>query len=102
MKPYYKLRSRSLLYYYYVYVDTSDHLGLGFFADQEVRVWLDTEIEFGEGRYSCVFCKIRKRDEERFVTALAKLPAKMLLTGHTDYGDHCYFIMSRAYDEEAA
>lgn len=40
-------------------------------------------------RYRIVFCKVRKKDAERFEDALDKLKNKMLLLGCRDYPDIC-------------
>ena len=39
--------------------------------------------------YRIVFCKVRKRDAERFEEAMEKLKDKMLLLGYSDYPDIC-------------
>ncbi len=39
--------------------------------------------------YRIIFCKVLKRDVERFEEALGKLKDKMRLLGHRDYPDAC-------------
>lgn len=36
-----------------------------------------------------VLCRVRKKDEKRFLEALGELPRKMLLMGYTDYLEDC-------------
>ena len=40
-------------------------------------------------RTGIVFCKVLKKDVERFEEALERLKDKMLLLGHKDYPDAC-------------
>lgn len=39
--------------------------------------------------YCIVFCKVLKKDAERFEDALGRLKDKMLLLGHKDYPEAC-------------
>lgn len=39
--------------------------------------------------YCIVFCKVLKKDAERFEEAMGKLKDKMLLLEHKDYPDAC-------------
>ena len=39
--------------------------------------------------YCIVFCKVLKKDTQRFEEAMEKLNDKMLLRGHGDYGVVC-------------
>ena len=39
--------------------------------------------------YCIIFCKVFKRDVQRFEDALEKLKDKMLLLGYRDYADVC-------------
>ena len=39
--------------------------------------------------YCIIFCKVLKRDAQKFEDALGKLKDKMLLLGHRDYVDVC-------------
>ena len=65
MKNYYKLQSPSFFKFQYVFLDSEDYL-----ADQ-------------------LFCKIRKRDEKKFLDALSEMYDKMLLMGYKDYQEVC-------------
>lgn len=42
-----------------------------------------------------IFCKVRKKDSERFLDALSELPNKMLICGHPDYEEYCDDIIGR-------
>jgi hypothetical protein len=50
--------------------------------------------------YCIVFCKVLKKDVERFEKALEKLEDKMQLLGHKDYPDACSEI-AKMIDEGA-
>lgn len=39
--------------------------------------------------YRIIFCKVLKRDVQKFEEAIEKLKARMLLLGYTDYIDVC-------------
>ena len=39
--------------------------------------------------YHVIFCKIRKRDEKKFLDALSEMYDKMLLMGYKDYQEVC-------------
>ena len=45
--------------------------------------------------YYIIFCKVLKRDVQKFEDVLEKLKAKMLLLGHNDYVDVCDEIAMR-------
>ena len=65
-----------------------------FFADQlfiqhQVRVHFSGEYQKKGKQYVIVLCRVRKKDEERFLEALRELPRKMLLLGYTNYLEDC-------------
>lgn len=84
------LENRSLLFRHYAFVDTKDYLTDQLFIQEKVRVWFWREFLCPNSEYRIVCCKVRKRDKAAFLTALQKLPSKMLLFGHTDYLDFCH------------
>lgn len=85
-----KLERASLLYVHDLFVDTEDYLADGLFIRHKVTVHFGKEFGKRENpTYRFILCKVRKRDETRFLAALQELPAKMLLCGHTDYPEAC-------------
>ena len=52
-----------------------------------------------ESPYRIVFCKVIKKDVERFEEALGKLKSKMLLLGYRDYLDVCREITKMIEEE---
>ena len=57
--------------------------------DDGVWVKFGKEYASPESAYIFVFCKCRKRDREKFLETIRKLPAEALLLGHKDYLDVC-------------
>lgn len=84
-----RVETHSPLFRHYAFVDTKDYLADQLFIQEKVRVWFGREFLCPDSKYHIIFCKVRKRDEAAFQTALQKLPSKMLLLGHTDYLDFC-------------
>ena len=88
-----KLERASLLYAHYIFVDTEEYLADGLFIRHKVTVHFGKKFgKWEDPQYRLILCKVRKRDEARFLAALQELPAKMLLCGYTDYPDACDFI----------
>lgn len=84
-----QLESHSLFFRHYAFVDTNDYLADSLFIQEKVRVYFGREAHRSDSDCCIIFCKVRKRDEAAFLTALQKLPSKMLLWEHTDYPDFC-------------
>ena len=80
---------RSLLYTHYVFLDTEAYLADQLFLKHQVLVHFREEYGRDDSPYRVIFCHVRKRDEERFLSALEELPDKMMLLGYTDYLDTC-------------
>lgn len=89
MKNFWKLREFSLLAVPYAYIDHRNYLADGLFAQEKITMRIKGEMVRADSPYCIVFCKVRKRDAERFEYALTRLKDKMLLCGHTDYPQVC-------------
>lgn len=89
MGNYWKLKRFSLLYYCYAYVDSTENLADQLFILHKVQVSFGKEFIKDGLRYKVIFCKVRKKDETLFLTALAELDNKLLLLGYTDYDEFC-------------
>lgn len=83
------LEKRSLLYRFYAYIDTDDYLADQLFMQNKVRVYYTGEFGSPDEKYRIIMCKVRKKDNDRFLEAISKLPQKMLLCGNTDYFEYC-------------
>lgn len=89
MKNYWRMENFSIFSVHYAYVDHSSYQADCLFAQNKVRMKFEGECAKAKSPYRIVFCKVRKRDAERFEEALEKLKNKMLLLGYRDYSDIC-------------
>jgi hypothetical protein len=89
MKNYWKMSDFSLFSVHYTYVDHRSYLADQLFVQNKVTVKFKGEMVREDSTYCLVFCKVLKKDVERFEEALGKLTDKMLLLGHRDYPDVC-------------
>ena len=99
-KNYVSVAGFPLFFRYYAFIDTGDHLADSLFIRHRVRVWYGDEYAHSDSEYRIVFCRIRKRDEGRFLDALGELPNKMILFGHPDYGDFCQIVLEAGKNRE--
>lgn len=96
IRNYAKIRKLSLFSYYYTYVDTSyNYLADALFIKHKVPVKFIKEYVRRGFKYSIIFCKISKKDNDNFLKALEELPNKMLLMGNRDYIDFCEYLNKR-------
>lgn len=89
MKNYWRMGDFSIFSVPYAYVDHSSYQADGLFVQNKVRVKFKGEFAKAGSPYCFVFCKVRKKDTERFEEVLEKLKNKMLLLGCRDYPDVC-------------
>ena len=59
------------------------------FVQNKVRLKFKNEYVKAESPYRIIFCKVRRKDTERFEEALERLNNKMLLCGYRDYPEVC-------------
>lgn len=89
MKNYWRMGDFSIFSVPYAYVDHSSYQADRLFVQNKVRIKFKGECTKADSPYCIVFCKVRKRDVERFEEVLEKLNNKMLLLGYRDYPDVC-------------
>lgn len=89
MKNYWKMSDFSIFSVPYAYVDHSSYLADQLFVQNKVTMKFRGEMAKDGSPYCIVFCKVLKRDAEKFEEALGRLKDKMLLLGHKDYPDAC-------------
>lgn len=89
MNNFWKLKTFSLLNASYAYVDHSSYLADPLFVQSKVKLKPSCEMVREGSPYRIIFCKVRKKDAERFEEALGGLENKMLLLGHRDYPEVC-------------
>lgn len=86
---YQKLARFSLFYDYFTFLDVEPYAADQLFIQRQVTVHFVREYGKPDCPYRIVLCKVRKRDADRFHAAMAELPDKLRLLGHTDYLDVC-------------
>ena len=89
MKNYWKMSDFSIFSVSYAYVDHSSYLADQLFVYNKVTMKFKGEMAKDDSPYCIVFCKVLKKDAERFEEALGRLKDKMLLLGHKDYPEAC-------------
>lgn len=89
MKNYWKLRDKSLFSDTYAYIDHKTYLADQLFVQNSIRVRYKGELARENSAYCIVFCKVLRKETERFERALDKLENKMLLLGYKDYSEAC-------------
>ncbi|MDO4556138.1 MAG: hypothetical protein Q4B70_13480 [Lachnospiraceae bacterium] len=88
-KNFWKMQDFSLFRVPYAYVDHQSFLADSLFMQRKIQVIFKKEMTKKDSQYCIVFCKVRKRDIEKFEDALEELKNKMLLMGYTDYPSVC-------------
>ena len=85
MKNYLSLNRFSLLYDHYAIIDVPEYYADQLFIRHQVTVRFGKEFQHPDQPYVVIFCKVRKRDRNRFLSALSDLNRKMLLCGYPGY-----------------
>ena len=90
MANYIYLKSSNLSRYeQYVYVDCKDYLADDLFIKNEITVKFEGDFIKDDSDYVFVNCKIKKKDQDKFIKTLGELKNKMLIMGHSDYESFC-------------
>lgn len=89
MKNYWRMRGLSIVSVPYIYVDHSSYLADSLFSQNHIRLKWKGEMSKEDSPYCIIFCKVLKRDVDRFEEVLGKLTNKMMLLGHKDYQETC-------------
>lgn len=95
MKNYIHIDQFSLLYDHYLFVDAPEYYADQLFIKHQVTVRFGSEYESHDEPYVIIFCRVRKRDKERFLAALDELPNKMILCGYYGYDGFCETFIRR-------
>ena len=93
-KNYITLTRFPLRFRHYAYFDAPDNLADSLFYRHKVRVYFGDEYGKDGTEYKIIFCKIKKKDEDKFLAALGELSNKMVLFGHQDYDEFCQEAMA--------
>ena len=89
MKNYIQIIKFSLLYYYFMYIDTKDYLADDLFINENINVKYRGEFRRKDEKYIIVECKVRKNSVNKFLEIMEKFKNKMLLFGYNDYEKFC-------------
>ena len=89
IRNYTRLTDRSLFFRSYLYVESTDYISASLFSKYRVRVSGIREMAKPGETYHYIICKVRRRDEEKFLTALSELSRLLLVRGETEYPAAC-------------
>ncbi len=89
MKNFWKISSFSPFTKLYAYVDHNSYLADSIFDQNKVSMKFKKEMTKRDSQFCIIFCKVPKRDIERFEESLAKLKDKMILLGYNEYDCVC-------------
>lgn len=74
----------------YAYVDHKEYLADSLFCNEEIVVKYKNFFAVLRGTdYRVIFCKVAKKDSEKFEKALSKLGNKIALLGYSGYDEAC-------------
>jgi len=90
---YVKIDCFLLFHCQYLYLDTEKYLADQLFINHKVRVKFGREMVTKDVPYRYVFCKVRKKDEKNFLSALAEIYDKALLMGYSEYEKYCDLLL---------
>lgn len=98
MKNYFTLERFSLLYDHFAFIDVPEYYADQLFIRHQVTVHFGNEFQHPDQPYRIIFCKIRKRDRDRFLSALSELNHKMILCGYPGYEEFCTSFIAKMND----
>ncbi len=98
MKNYLELEQYSLLYDHFAFVDVPGYYADQLFIRHQVTVHFGKEFQHPDQLYVVIFCKVRKQDRNRFLSALSDLNRKMILCGYPGYEEFCASFITKMYD----
>lgn len=84
-----KLESKSLFKEEYAYIDVPEYLADQLFINEKIKVDFKATYSKEGFPYVIVYCKIYKKDRNKFIHAMERLTPKMILFDHSDYNEYC-------------
>lgn len=87
-----KINKKSLLYFYYAYIDVKDFLADRFFINRQIKIGFIKDYEKHGTEFVVSFVKIYKKDEEIFLIAMEELDKNIKVVGYNDNGEYTKFI----------
>lgn len=97
---YFEVRTFSLKYRRYVYIDTLDYKADSVIMNSNIRMKIIKEFIKEEDEYVLIYCKVRKDDAIRFENAMERVKNKILLCGHSDYEKYCDKVLDKLFGKE--
>lgn len=98
-----KIKNHVLLGYlpsrfsYYCYVDTKEHLADDILAKHKIHIKFRKVVDKKDADYCFVVCRIPKKQDNVFQTAMDELSDKMAISNHEDYENFCNQVMKYVY-----
>lgn len=90
MSNYIYLKSSNFLKYRrYMYVDCKNYLADDLFIKNKITVKFEGDFTKDDSDYIFVYCKVKKKDHDKFIKTLGELKNKMLIMGYSDYESFC-------------
>lgn len=90
MSNYICLTSSNLSKYMrYMYVDCRNYLADDLFIKNKITVKFEGDFTKEDSDYIFVYCKVKKKDHDKFIETLGELKNKMLIMGYSDYESFC-------------
>lgn len=80
---------RSLWYKHFCYADVREYLADALFEKYNIHVRYEGEYQKAGCDYVFIFCKVPKKEADKFEMALDELKRKMLLLGYPEYPEIC-------------
>ena len=93
-----ELNNPSIFSRRFAFLDTDEHLADSVLSRHDVHIRFGDVLAAPVAPYRVQFCWVRKRDIEKFRTAMEELPRKMMLFGYGDYPDACRRTWQHLYD----
>ena len=76
-------------YKQYMYVDCKNYLADYLFIKNKITVNFESDFTKDDSDYIFVYCKVKKKDHDKFIKTLGELKNKMLIMGYSDYESFC-------------
>ena len=73
----------------YMYVDCKNYLADDLFIKNKITVKFEGDFTKDDSDYIFVYCKVKKKDHDKFIKTLGELKNKMLIIGYSDYESFC-------------
>lgn len=76
-------------YKQYMYVDCKNYLADDLFIKNKITVKFEGDFTKDDSDYIFVYCKVKKKDHDKFIKTLGELKNKMLIMEYSDYESFC-------------